>query len=72
MGNYSEEFKTEKLTEATHICAKILIPIMKVLEIPNFVETKILVNNEVYKLRIEKIKPKKSLFNRFIDFFKFY
>ena len=69
MGNYTEEFKTEKLNEATHKCAKILIPLMKVLEIPNFVETKIIVNNnEVYKLRIEKVK-KKSLMEKISSYF---
>ena len=69
MEKYNDDFKKEMLTEATHECAKLLIPLMKVLEIPNFVETKIIVNNdEVYKLRIEKLK-KKSLMEKIRSYF---
>jgi len=62
--------KEEILKQGTEMCGKLLIGLMSELEIPNYIECKILdvKDNQKYRLRIEKI-TKKSLMERIRSYF---
>ena len=62
--------KEEIIKQGTEMCGKLLIGLMNELEIPNYIETVILdvKDNQIYKMRIEKI-TKKSLLERIRSYF---
>ena len=62
--------KEEIIKQGTEMCGELLIGLMNELEIPNYIETVILdvKDNQIYKMRIEKI-TKKSLLERIRSYF---